>query len=640
MIISEYGFIKRLRRKSLGWSIAASAQGSGFFGKAVPILCVLFLAGCVSRSLERVGTNYWAKQLTENALTTGCLSEHATTYLALRGWQGKALRHSEPILQALRRQLTLEPDRAGLTVFAEFAYLSGHKEQKQDEKAKLLLTAARAAYSTVFDEQMGPMLDPLDPNLRFAVDLYNYSLSELMGLLLDEGRTPGQEMSCPLIEGRLKMTKGFGMDEAPTFKQILPAFSHKTEELELHTRRRGIGVPVVAVRPPTVLVQEVRLLHPPVYQAGVMPVTFLLRFGEPWRETGDRLTATCEMWRSLAETQVEINGRRVPLEADTSLALAEFYENGSQYYGLFNMLRLLRAETVEGNRGLFLLEPYNPKKIPVVFTHGLMDSPLTWVPMFNALLSDPVLSERYQFWLFFYPTVNPILLSASELRGSLLALHGGLKAKGEAWTDMVLVGHSMGGLLSRLMITPSGEAFQDMARHCLTQAAGDMELQAYLKSLATFEPLPFVRRVIFLGTPHRGADMANEASGSLGKGISRRPEYIRSFLEAKEGREERLLSQANGIANLAPDSLFSLALGSSVWSPAMPVHSIIGDFRTAGNTNGTDGVVDYWSSHVNGAQSEVVVQSDHMSLHKKIPSITEVRRILLEHLTRQPNVQK
>ncbi len=640
MMISKYGFITCMRRKSLGWHVTALSQGRWFFSKAMPIVCVLFLAGCLSSSLDRVETTYWAKQLTENALTTGRLSEHTTTYLALRGWQGKALRKSEPILQALRRQLTLEPDRAGLTVFAEYAYLSGLEEQKQNEKAKLLLTAARAAYSAVFDEQMGPMLDPLDPNLRFAVDLYNYSLSELMGLLLAEGRKPGQELSCSLIEGQLTVTKGYGMGEAQTFKQILPAFSHKTEELELHTRRRGIGVPVVAVRPPTVLVPEVRLLHPPVYQAGVMPVTFLMRFGEPWRETGERLTATCEMWSSLTKMQVEINGRRVPLEADTSLALAEFYENGSQYYGLFNMLRLLRAETVEGNRGLFLLEPYNPKKIPVVFTHGLMDSPLTWVPMLNALLSDPVLSERYQFWLFFYPTTNPILLSASELRGSLLALHRDLKAKGEAWNDMVLVGHSMGGLLSRLMITSSGEAFRDMERHCLTQAAGDPELQAYLKSLATFEPLPFVRRVIFLGTPHHGAYMANQTSGSLGKSISRRPEYIRSFLEAKEGREERLLSQANGIANLAPDSLFSLALGSSVWSPAVSSHSIIGDLQAAGTTNGTDGVVSYWSSHINGAQSELVVEATHLSLHKKIPAITEVRRILLEHLTRQPNVQK
>lgn len=595
-------------------------------------MSVLLLVGCTTAFVERVRPNYWAELLTENALTTGQLSGHTEAYLALRGWQGKALRKPDPILRELRTQLTLDPDRAGLTVYAEYAYLAGHEARKPEEKWQLLLAAARAAYATMFDEQMGPMLDPLDPNLRFAADLYNYALSELMGLLLDSGRTPGNAQSCTLIDGKLTLTKGHGMDEASAFTETLLAFSHKTDALDLHHRRRGIGVPVVAVRTPEVLIAVERLLHPPVYQAGVMPVTFLLRFGESWRETGDHLTATCELWQSLARTQVEIGGRSVPLEADTSLALAQFYTQGSQFYGLFNMLRLLRGNSVEGNRGLFLLAPYNPRKIPVVLTHGLMDSPLTWVPMLNALISDPVLSERYQFWLFFYPTMNPILLSAAELRNSLLALRANLNAKGEAWDDMVLVGHSMGGLISRLMITKPGESFQALERDCQTHAEGDAELQAYLKSLVTYEPLPFVRKAIFLGAPHRGAKMANRASGSIGKGISSRPEYIRSFLEAQEGREDRLLSQANGIANLAPDSLFSQALGDSAWNPAVPVHSIIGDTRTAGSTNGTDGIVAYWSSHVNGAESELVVKADHLSLHKQIPAIAEVRRILLEHL--------
>jgi len=637
MMISEYGFKKCIRRKSLGLHVAALSQGREFFSKAVPTVCILFLAGCVSKPLERVGTNYWAKQMTENALTTGRLSDQTTTYLALRGWQGKTLRHSEPILQALRKQLTLEPDRAGLIVFAEFAYLSGHEVTKLDEKVKLLLTAARAAYATVFDEQMGPMLDPLDPNLRFAADLYNYSLSELMDLLLEAGRPPRKEQSFALFDGQLTLMKGQGMDEAAGFTQTLLAFSHKTEALELHSRRRGIGVPVVTVRPPTVILPGQDLLHPPVYQAGVMPVTFLLRFGEPWCQTGDRLTATCELWKPLVKTHVEINDRRIPLEADTSLSLAEFYASGLKFYGVLNMLRLLRGDSVEGNRGLFMLEPYDPQKIPVVLTHGLMDSPLTWVPMLNALLSDPVLTEQYQFWLFFYPTMNPILQSASELRKSLLALHANLNAKGEAWNDMVLVGHSMGGLISRLMITPSGESFRNLEQHCLNQAKGDPELQAYLKSLVNFDPLPFVRETIFLGAPHRGAHMANRALGSAGKGMIRRPEYIRSFLESKEGREEKLLSQANGIANLAPDSLFSLALGDSVWNPAVPVHSIIGDMWTVGSTNGTDGVVAYWSSHINNAQSELVVKADHLSLHKKMPAISELRRILMEYLKESSN---
>jgi len=604
----------------------------------LPLLCVLLFAGCASTPVTRVRPNYWAQLLTENALTTGQLSEHTQAYMALRGWQGRALRKPEPILKELRSQLLQEPDRVGLTVFAEYAYLSGHEAKKLEEKVPLLLTAARAAYATLFDETMGPMLDPLDPNLRFAGDLYNYSLSELVDVLLAAGRPPRKEECFDLIDGRLTLKKGHGMDEAPGFTQTLLAFSHKTTALELHNRRRGIGVPVVTVRPPTELLAGQNLLHPPVYQAGVMPVTFLLRFSEPWRASGESLTATCELWKPLSMTRVEINGRNVPLEADTSLALAEFYAKNSQFYGLLNMLRLLRGNAVEGNRGLFLLEPYTPKKIPVVLTHGLMDSPLTWVPVLNALLSDPALTEKYQFWLFFYPTMNPIPQSASELRNSLLALHKDLKAKGQAWDDMVLVGHSMGGLISRLMITPSGDNFSEQARLCLEKAEGDPELQAYIKSLVTFEPLPFVRRAVFIGAPHRGANMANRIAGAAGKGIMDRPEYIRKFLEAKEGREEKLLKQANGIANLAPDSLFSLSLGDSVWSPAVPVHSIIGDMWTAGSTNGTDSIVAYWSSHVKGAQSEIVVQADHMSLHKKIPAISELRRILLEHLKtkRQP----
>jgi hypothetical protein len=139
-----------------------------------------------------------------------------------------------------------------------------------------------------------------------------------------------------------------------------------------------------------------------------------------------------------------------------------------------------------------------------------------------------------------------------------------------------------------------------------------------------------------VGAPHRGAKMANRLLGSAGQGIMSRPDYIRGFLEAKKGREARLSRQANGIANLAPDSPFSLALGKSAWNPAVAAHSIIGDTKQAGNTNGSDGIVAYWSSHVDDAKSELVVKADHLNLHKQIPAIAEVRRILLEH----PDVNK
>jgi hypothetical protein len=40
--------------------------------------------------------------------------------------------------------------------------------------------------------------------------------------------------------------------------------------------------------------------------------------------------------------------------------------------------------------------------------------------MINGVLGDSSLRSRYQTWFFFYPTGNPILLSASVLRESLL----------------------------------------------------------------------------------------------------------------------------------------------------------------------------------------------------------------------------
>lgn len=601
------------------------------FVRSLPLVGALLLAGCVSTPVQRVRPDYWARLLTENALTTGRVSEQTAIYLALRGWNGQALLKPEPILLNLREQLIRDPGRAGLTSFAEFAYFAGHHAKSPDDKTRFLLTAARAAYATVFDEKMGPMLDPLDPNLRFAADLYNYSLSELVELLLESGKTPRNERAFALIEGRLTLSKGPGMAEASAFTRTLVAFSHKTAALDLHNRHRGLGVPMVALRPPAVLIDGAPLVHPPVYQAGVSPATLLLRFGEPWSQAGDRLTATSELWNPLASSQVKLGMRRVPLEADTSLALAMLYERGAQYRGLLRMPTLLRGNVVSANRGLFLLAPYDRAKIPVVLIHGLMDSPLTWIPMLNALLTDPELGERYQFWLFFYPTMNPILVSASELRGSLLALHGKLAAEGQAWNDLVLVGHSMGGLITRLLVTSSAGPFADLERNALSLAEGDPEFQAYLKSLVTFEPLPFVREVVFMGAPHRGASMANRPAGSAGQGIMSRPDYIRSFLAAKEGREARLSRQANGIANLGPNSLFSLALGSSTWSPAVTVHSIMGDVKQAGSTNGSDSIVAYWSSHVNGAKSELVVHADHLSLHKEIPAIAEVRRILLAH---------
>ena len=52
----------------------------------------------------------------------------------------------------------------------------------------------------------------------------------------------------------------------------------------------------------------------------------------------------------------------------------------------------------------------------MIFIHGLMSSPQTWIQMINTLSSDPEIRSRYQFWFYTYSSGNPVLISAGKMR--------------------------------------------------------------------------------------------------------------------------------------------------------------------------------------------------------------------------------
>src|SRR5213595_1763464 len=100
----------------------------------------------------------------------------------------------------------------------------------------------------------------------------------------------------------------------------------------------------------------------------------------------------------------------------------------------------LRSAHYEKKTGLYFLQPYDPDRIPVVFVHGLISTPFSWVQTINGLQADPEIRKRYQFWVFAYPTGNPVLYSALRLREELAKVD-------KLYPDhkgYVLVGHSMG----------------------------------------------------------------------------------------------------------------------------------------------------------------------------------------------------
>jgi hypothetical protein len=162
--------------------------------------------------------------------------------------------------------------------------------------------------------------------------------------------------------------------------------------------------------------------------------------------------------------------------------------------------------------------------------------------------------------------------------------------------------------------------------------------RAELRHLLFLEPLPFVRRVVFIATPHRGSYLASGFARRMGR-------RLMSLPGAVVGRSQEMLAFTRGsnvdrfLRGKMPTSLDSmsprnpglLTLAAVPVSPSVKAHSIIpvlgeGDYR-----EGRDGVVSYQSAHVDYVESEFIVRGPHSCLNMPA-TIEELRRILHEHL--------
>src|SRR5262249_39439419 len=178
----------------------------------------------------------------------------------------------------------------------------------------------------------------------------------------------------------------------------------------------------------------------------------------------------------------------------------------------------LDAEEVQNLLGIYLLGPYQPGKIPVLMVPGLLSPPLPWTPMFNDLRADPVLREHYQFWFYLYPTSQPYLETAANLRQAIDELRQELdpRHKDPALDHLVCVGHSMGGLVSKLLTIDSGDDFRRLlTNRPLAQLPVPTDAREELQRVFYFRRDLAVERVIFLGTPHHGSKLSPSSAGRL-----------------------------------------------------------------------------------------------------------------------------
>jgi len=280
----------------------------------------------------------------------------------------------------------------------------------------------------------------------------------------------------------------------------------------------------------------------------------------------------------------------------------------------------------------------------VVFVHGTFSNPAWWAEMLNTLRGDPILQRKYQFWAFLYNSSAPIVASAADLRDALRNKFTQLDPEGKdpALREMVVVGHSQGGLLTKLTVVDTGNSLVlALTEKDLDSLGLPEEKKAEARRLLVIEPVTEVKRVVFISTPHRGSILSKQWVRTLIKKIVTLPlKIVKTTLNFRDYFTEdvkRMIGSRGGptsIDSMSPDNPSLKALADTPLAPGVVGHSIIAVKGDGDPKLGDDGVVAYTSAHLDGMESELIVRSGHSSQGHPF-TIEEVRRILLEHLGMQ-----
>ena len=483
---------------------------------------------------------------------------------------------------------------------------AGEKATPADQRAALYLKAAAEANG---------MLES-----RHTADAgrvtYNKAAADLTVLLrgADNGRLWNRPLT--LTSGattyRLQYAKGTrdGVWDPGFFTSFTPADAAHNKTIKRENRQTGLGGALVGAHQ----TQPLERFSPVV---GVTaPVTAVLDF--------KGRDATLTLIDPGEKTKTRVAGAERMLDADFTAPLA-YYPQKSEFWN--GLMGAIRVDSRMGTTGLFMVQPYDPDRIPLIFVHGLISTARMWRNVINELETDPALRGRYQCLAFSYPTGNPPAYSALRLREEL-ALFYQLHPQAR---PCVLVGHSMGGILSRMQVTTiHRESWDVIGKEKARLFFAGIKKGSLVEHATLFDANPHVSRVVFICTPHRGSKMALGTLGNIAQHLIFLPATLTNTITSSLGNSiaiitgdpKRMPTSVDGLAPTNP--MFKLLDSRPI---TVPYHSIIGDRGKGDTPNSSDGVVAYWSSHLDGAKSECIVPGPHGSC--ELPeTIVELRRIL------------
>lgn len=611
--------------------------GSAWAALAVA-LCLL-LTACASP----IGVTRWSleeayQESYANALSADHLTPYSVQVLLRLDLYDQFAQDPEGALAALHQGLAIDwnPDR--LFALAEASLLQARAARSRPH----FLAAAAYAYAyLVRDPRTSPPV-PLDPRNRIAADLYNTAVA--LGLSVRAG-SPEEMM---LTSGPYPLPFGELEIEAParvvwagrTLERLIPAYQFNVYGLRNRYRQPGIGAPLIASLGSALPTEEPASAF--VGPNAKVPVTAFLRFHDLRSSLVDgRLRGTLEVHAKSAGHTIRLSGFNVPLEFEPTSALAYQLKDAPVFdfeiLGFFGFQpKMFRGKASR----LITLEPYQPGKIPVVLVHGTASSPVRWAELFNEMNVDPRITDRYQFWVFMYNSGNPIAFSAGLFRETLTTAVQTFDPdrKDPALQQMVVIGHSQGGLLAKATAITSGTKFWDnISKRPLDELDVKPETREILRRSLFYTPLPFVRELVFIATPQRGSYVAAWGVSHWLADLVTLPGSLLSFgldfahaLATDDPAFAAARKLPRSVNNMDPSNPFIKTLASIPVDPGVRAHSIIAVENEGPLEEGVDGVVAYTSAHIEEAVSEKVVRSSH-SVQGHPDAIEEVRRILLEH---------
>jgi pimeloyl-ACP methyl ester carboxylesterase len=463
------------------------------------------------------------------------------------------------------------------------------------------------------------------PNVSSAISIYNFSVARAVENVGRANIQPWQR-EIDIVGGHTTYTlttpKPVDPEHNPGRYNLFPTDSLKIsgQFFKIRSTINGIGAPLVAIARSENPQSRQQYKLPRIYA----PVTAAIRFSSQ--------NAELDFVDPMKSDRIAFSKRTFPLAVDLNAPTAMLIAR--ERPERLGLARVMDPQKYADTTRLCQLQQYDPKRTPVIFVHGLQETGASWVPMLDSLRNDPWIREHYQFWFFSYPSGYPYPYSAALFRQDL----DGIDRAFPNHKRVVLIGHSMGGMICRLMITDAGDKiWRDFFATSPANTPLPNDTRKLLEEAFVFEHRPDVQRVIFISTPHRGSTLATGWIGRIGAALVRTPKpFISIYASTKplliaDPTARSLKRMPNSVDTLEPNDRFVQAVNKLPITSGIPYHSIMGDRGRGDTPNSSDGIVPYWSSHLEGAESELVVSSDHGAQYNS-QAIQEVERILKENL--------